>query len=162
MTDDRVCERCTVRPWLLRRLAAHLGPALSRIDAVLSLPDDELIAALAPQRQDELRAELRCYDPGQERARARAAGIERICRCDPEYPATLRVLGEPPAVLHVKGGLERFLELVAEDPIAVVGARRSSPYGQEVARALARELGAAGLTVVSGMAFGIDSAAHSG
>jgi DNA processing protein len=65
-------------------------------------------------------------------------------------------------LLHVAGGLERLLELTAEDPVALVGSRRPSPYGVEVARALGRGLGFAGITVVSGMALGIDSAAHAG
>jgi DNA processing protein len=62
----------------------------------------------------------------------------------------------------VAGGLRRFLELIDRDPVAIVGARKGSSYGLEVARALGRDLGRAGLTVLSGMALGIDSAAHSG
>jgi DNA processing protein len=58
--------------------------------------------------------------------------------------------------------MERFLELADEDPVAIVGARRASPYGLEVARALGRDLARAGVTVLSGMALGIDSAAHGG
>jgi len=65
-------------------------------------------------------------------------------------------------VLHVVGGLERFLGLVEQSAVAVVGARRSSPYGTEVARWLARGVAAAGVTVLGGMALGIDAAAHRG
>ena len=68
----------------------------------------------------------------------------------------------PPAVLHVAGGLERLLELVAADPVAIVGSRRASPYGLDVARSLGRGLAFSGITIVSGMALGIDSAAHAG
>jgi DNA processing protein len=85
-----------------------------------------------------------------------------MCRCDPAYPARLHALEGPPAVLHVAGGLDRFLSLVADDPVAVVGSRRATTYGLDVAASLARDIGSAGLTVVSGMALGIDSAAHSG
>jgi DNA processing protein len=65
-------------------------------------------------------------------------------------------------VLHVAGGLDRFLRLAAEPPVAIVGARLASDYGLEVASSLGRDLGAAVVTVVSGMALGIDSAAHGG
>ena len=65
-------------------------------------------------------------------------------------------------MLHVVGELERFLALLSEPAVAIVGARRPSPYGVTVARSLGRGLGAAGVTVVSGMARGIDSAAHRG
>jgi DNA processing protein len=101
-------------------------------------------------------------DGDEARRRARSAGLELICRCDPRYPPRLRELAGPPAVLHAAGGLERLLELVDRDPVAIVGSRKASPYGLEVARALGRNLGSAGVTVVSGMALGIDSAAHSG
>ncbi len=65
-------------------------------------------------------------------------------------------------MLHVGGGLERFLEVASSDPVAIVGARRASGYGLEVARSLGRGLASAGVPVVSGMAIGIDSAAHAG
>jgi DNA processing protein len=74
----------------------------------------------------------------------------------------LRELPAPPAVLHVAGGLERLLALSDRDTVAVVGARRASEYGLEVARSMARGLSVSGVLVVSGMAAGIDSAAHAG
>ncbi len=71
-------------------------------------------------------------------------------------------LESPPAVLHVMGDAERCLADADSPAVALVGARRATPYGTEVARSLARGLAAAGLVVVSGMASGIDSAAHEG
>ena len=65
-------------------------------------------------------------------------------------------------MLHVAGGLDRFRSLVATDAVAIVGARTASPYGTGVARSLGGSLGRAGVTVLSGMAHGIDSAAHVG
>lgn len=156
------CDRCLARSWLLARVAGHLEQVRGRIELVLALPDGELIAAVGPRQRDGLQAELGEFDAGRARERAEAAGLDSICRCDPRYPQRLRALESPPAVLHVAGGLERFLALAREDPVAIVGARAASDYGLEVARLLGRGLGSAGVTPLSGMAIGIDSAAHAG
>jgi DNA processing protein len=162
VSEPRACPGCLARAWLLARLAGHLDRAGNRIVALLGLGDGELIAAVGGREADDLRAELGCFDPDRARAGCAAAALEPMCRCDPAYPERLRGLGSPPAVLHVGGGLDRFCASVADQPVAIVGARRASPYGLEVARSLGRGLGAAGLTVVSGMAAGIDAAAHVG
>ncbi len=129
---------------------------------VLELDDDRLIEAVTGPQLEQIRRELAALDTQAARDRIAAAGIETICRCERRYPARLRALPSPPAVLHVAGDLERFLELAEEDPVAIVGARRASPYGLEVARSLGRGVARAGVTVISGMALGIDSAAHAG
>jgi DNA processing protein len=160
--DDRACDRCIARAWLLGRLGGHLEHARGRIEAVLALEDDELIAAVAGPQREQIRRELSSLDSGQVLNAVAAAGIETLCRCQRRYPVRLRALASPPAVLHVAGGLGRFLGLADEDPVAIVGARRATQYGLEVARSLGRDLARAGVTVISGMALGIDSAAHSG
>lgn len=129
---------------------------------MLALADEELIDALGGGQRRAVRLELAKLETTELRDRARATGLEMICRCDPGYPARLRELSSPPATLYVAGGLERFLGLVGEDPVAIVGSRRPSAYGLEVARSLGRGLSRAGLTVLSGMALGIDSAAQAG
>ncbi len=159
---EHACDDCLARVWLLARLAAHLDPVRGRIEELLALGSEELIAAVGGEHRASLARELCRFDPAGARHRAASGGVEAICRCDRRYPDRLRSLTQPPAVLHIAGGLERFLGLVDEDPVAIVGARRASPYGTEVARALGRGLGAAGVTVVSGMALGVDSAAHTG
>jgi DNA processing protein len=88
-----------------------------------------------------------------------ARGVRGVCRCDPRYPAALRDLPDPPAVLHFVGD-PALLERPAR--VGVVGSRRCSTYGEEVARQLGRGLAAADVVVVSGMALGVDSAAHEG
>lgn len=158
----RACDPCLARSWLLDSLSGSLDRAGADIEAVLALPDAELIAAVGGRHSGEVAAELDRLDLAQVTAHASAAGVEVICRCDSEYPSRLRSLEAPPAVLHVVGGLERTLDLLATDPVAIVGARRSSTYGLEVARSLGRDLAAAGVPVISGMALGIDSAAHAG
>jgi DNA processing protein len=86
--------------------------------------------------------------------------IRRLRRRDPEYPRLLAAIHDPPAALFVRGaGSETIL---GGSAVAVVGARACSAYGRSVARSLARELAAAGLVVVSGMARGIDGEAHRG
>ena len=96
------------------------------------------------------------------------SGLEAACRHDAAYPARLRDLDDAPAALFVAGGVSRLEGLVGADleqgprAVAIVGTRRASADGLEVARALGRGLAAAGVTVVSGMALGVDSAAHAG
>ncbi len=158
----RACPDCLRRTWLLGRLAGHLDRVRDRVDALLELGDDELIAAVAGAAGGEVAREHRSFAAPAARARAAEADLELVCRCDPGYPQRLRDLAAPPAVLHVIGGVERLCGLLAGEPVAVVGARQASPYGLEIAEGLGRGLGCAGVTVVSGMARGIDSAAHRG
>jgi len=153
------CEDCLAYSWLLARLAAHLEHERARIEPALALGSAELIQALGGSGRAELRREHARFDADEARRRAAAAGLRQICRCDAGYPQVLTDLMAPPAVLHVGGELEFAADT---DAVAIVGARRPSPYGLEVARSLGRGLGAADVCVVSGMALGIDSAAHAG
>jgi DNA processing protein len=75
-----------------------------------------------------------------------------------DYPALLASIPDPPIVLTVRGSLLREDQL----GIAIVGSRRATGYGRDVARRLSRELAAAGLTITSGLARGIDACAHEG
>lgn len=156
------CRDCLRRPWLLSILSGHLDRTGARLAELLELDDEELLSAAGGRQRRRLDHRLAAFDAGASRARAREAGLELICRCEPDYPRRLRDLPSPPAVLHVKGDLERFLALGLGEPVAVVGTRRASGYGLGVAGALGRGLAAAGLAVVSGMAHGIDAAAHQG
>jgi DNA processing protein len=147
---------------LLARLSGHLDKERRRVEEILELSDAELIAALGGACRDVVRGEYARAIPTALHERATAAGLEPLCRCHPHYPQRLLELSSPPAVLHVGGDLERFIQLMRSDPVAIVGARRASGYGLEVARALGRGVASAGVAVVSGMAIGIDSAAHAG
>jgi DNA processing protein len=86
--------------------------------------------------------------------------VIRLRPGDALFPERLRAIFDPPPVLYVRGDGE--LELLARRAVAVVGARSCSPYGAQVARRLGRDLAAAGLVVVSGLARGIDGEAHRG
>jgi len=93
-----------------------------------------------------------------ETGRSGRVATRRVERHDEEYPAQLREIPEPPDPLYVRGTLVRADALA----VAVVGSRHATPYGIGVAETLGAELAARGVTVVSGLARGIDSAAHRG
>ena len=85
-------------------------------------------------------------------------GCRVVIQSDPEYPALLREIYDPPVVLYVKGALtERD-----KNAVAIVGSRQTTHYGIETARKLGYQLAYTGVTVVSGGARGIDTAAHQG
>lgn len=107
-------------------------------------------AILAARGEDPLVAAARC------RASAEDGPWRLICLPEQEYPDQLRELYDPPAVLWVRG------QLPTGPCVAIVGSRSATPYGLRVARRLAGELTEAGVTVVSGLARGIDTAAHAG
>jgi DNA processing protein len=158
---DRACAECLRRAWLLVRLAGHLDNERERISDLLDRADEDLIEAVGGSHAAEVRVEWEAFDADGYRERCTEAGVETLCRCDAAYPAKLWDLAGEPAVLHVAGGLDRFLQLVAKRSVALVGARRASPYALENARSLARGLAGA-VTVISGMASGVDTAAHEG
>jgi DNA processing protein len=160
------CDSCLRRAFLIAhlapRIAGLLGSRERRATGLLGLPEDDLIAVAAGQRVEEALGFLDALDPDAERARLGDAGIVAACSHSPRYPPLLRDLSDPPAVLFGCGRCEA-LSLLAEEPaITVVGTRRASPYGTEVAYALGRGLGASGVPVVSGLALGIDGTAHRG
>ena len=90
--------------------------------------------------------------------RDRTGAPRAIERGDAEYPALLLAVPTAPATLHVRGALVEDDALA----IAIVGSRRATPYGLAVAERLGADLAARGVTVVSGLARGIDTAAHRG
>jgi DNA processing protein len=87
-------------------------------------------------------------------------GFRWVARSDPAFPPRLRSIHDPPPGLFVRG--DAPLDLLTRTSVAVVGARACSGYGESVATTLARELAAAGVIVVSGLARGVDAAAHRG
>ncbi|MBI3324067.1 MAG: DNA-protecting protein DprA [Candidatus Omnitrophica bacterium] len=93
-----------------------------------------------------------------ERQAAQRAGCRIITRLDEEFPASLRTIHDPPLVLYRRGPWPAD----AQPAVAIVGSRRASFYGQQMAERLAYELALRGVTVVSGLARGIDGAAHRG
>jgi DNA processing protein len=93
-----------------------------------------------------------------ELARLAAAGAELLAWGEPDYPPALAALDDAPPLLSCRGRLE----LLTRHAVAVVGARNASANGRRIARELAADLGRAGFVVASGLARGIDAAAHAG
>jgi len=157
------------------RIALNAAPHLSRPAAYRLALEPEL---WADSKESPERLAARTGVPGAQMARALAvaaqagqiaerelAAAERLgatvlLREDPGYPAALNQLDLPPPVLYVLGVPPDFA--AARPAVAVVGSRRADSYGQEVAELFARVLAAAGVTVISGFAQGIDAAAHRG
>ncbi|HKG39843.1 MAG TPA: DNA-processing protein DprA [Conexibacter sp.] len=159
------CRPCLRRSWLIARLSGHIELAWSARRGragLLALEDSELIASLAGDRRATILTEYDRFDDGTARDHCAARGVTALCRCDPRYPSPLQDLPDAPAVLYVCGELERFERAVSTDRVAIVGARRATDYGLQQARGLGRGLAGAGLTVISGMALGVDAAAHIG
>lgn len=99
------------------------------------------------------------HDVERQLQRMERLGVRMVTDDDPEYPADLLHLANPPRVLFVRG---QPLPRRSSQCVAIVGTRRPTPTGEEVAYQLARDLAAIGFVVVSGLARGIDGAAHAG
>lgn len=145
-----------VGPVRVRQLLEHFGdaPAIlraskSQLLQVRCIGEETAQAIAAWETTVGLSAELK---------RIADSGCCIVTQADPEYPESLRQIYDPPIVLYVKG------QLSAKDKnsVAMVGSRMTTPYGIEVARRLAYQLAYTGVTVVSGGARGIDTAAHQG
>lgn len=132
----------------------RLGPPVDAFGAprqrVAELAGDGVAAALV--RFDWRRAAR------EQAAAAARCGARLVLRDDAEYPAPLRAVDLPPPFLLVRGDLRREDGLA----VAIVGSRRATPYGLRMAESLGRDLGGRGVAVVSGLARGVDTAAHVG
>lgn len=89
-----------------------------------------------------------------------ARGLRFLARSEHAFPPLLRAIHDPPVGLFLRG--DAPAELLSRSAVAIVGARACSSYGSHVARMLGRELAAAGIVVVSGLARGVDGEAHRG
>jgi DNA processing protein len=150
--------------WLAISHVPYIGPA--RIERLLqafgslstawSAPAEELRGALESRALSELLAARSRIDPVSELDRLGRRGIRAVHPGHSWYPRLLAEISGRPSLLYVRG------ELVAADDsaVAVVGTRRATPYGRQAAEQIAAELAEAGITVVSGLARGVDAAAH--
>jgi len=163
----RACETCLRRLQLLGVLTPFIekvatGEPGGRSAELLALADDALARAVAGRKAERLLAEAAEADPPVLRRRLREADCWVVCRHHDAYPEALRDAGDAPPALVGRGDPAGLGRLRPEGTVTVVGARRATSYGREIARVLARELAGAGFAVVSGLAWGIDGAAHQG
>jgi DNA processing protein len=164
----RACGDCLRRAWLIGSLSGHIERAVDksipgrRAHELLALSNEDLAEAMARSAAREFLERASSRDP--ERLLAAVAGARAwaCCRHDGLYPRALADLGDAPAVLFGRGDHGSLAGLAASDTVTIVGSRRPSSYGRELATKLGREVAAAGIAVVSGMAMGIDSRAHAG
>jgi DNA processing protein len=167
MNEPRACPECLRRSRLLAHLAPYIervatGAPGSRSPELLRLSNEDLAAAAAPKVAEQILARVAATPERRLLADLLAAHCWACCRHDPLYPVGLEDAADAPWALIGRGDPSLLGRLEPDGAVTVVGARRATTYGREVARAVSRELAAAGLVVVSGLAFGIDSCAHRG
>ncbi|MFQ6066952.1 MAG: DNA-processing protein DprA [bacterium] len=156
------------RDWILLSKLPHLGPRRCRQlvdhfgnpDKVLSASSQALsrIPGLKEKAVTSITHQAHKIKIDQDLKLIEELGIEVISFKDPRYPANLKTIFDPPFLLYLRGRLEKE----DADALALVGTRRATVYGKLTARRLARDLAREGVTVVSGMARGIDTEAHRG
>lgn len=167
MKGPGACSVCLRRARLLAHLAPHIerissGAVGSRSPELLRLSNEDLAAAAAPKVADQVLAQVSAFPEQRLRTDLLAAKCWACCRHDPAYPVGLADAADAPWALIGRGDPTLLGRLDPREAITIVGARRASSYGREVARELSRELTAAGLLVISGLAFGVDACAHRG
>lgn len=145
-----------VGPVRVRQLLAHfhdpvriLKASTEQLARVPGIPFDVAKTISCWESSVDLTGELR---------RIAEFGCHILTQADPVYPDSLRQIYDPPVVLYIRGGLQER----DRQSIALVGSRRTTLYGQETARRLAYQMAQAGVTIISGGARGIDTAAHQG
>ena len=145
-----------VGPVTFAKMIKHFGSA----ERVLGASVSELakIDGIGFKTAERIASTREKFDAGAELELARKLGVWLVNLADERYPTVLKRIYDPPPVLYVKGSLCRQDNLA----MSIVGSRHCSLYGQEQASRFAHFLGSAGFTLCSGMARGIDTAAHQG
>lgn len=151
-------------PRKTRALLEHFGSA-EAVDAA-SLNDLRAVEGVGPKLAETIvggRAEA-ARKADAELARAERQGVALLGVGSADYPESLAQIYDPPPVLYVRGALPRSVygELSTIRSLGVVGTRNASPYGLNLARRFAQALAGSGVAIVSGLALGVDTAAHEG
>ena len=145
-----------VGPKTCRTLLERFGAAGRALDAPESSLRD--VPGVGPRLAEKVARARREVDAAAELELCRRMGVSIVAVGDDGYPPTLGEIPDPPSLLYVRGTIEPSDQLA----IALVGSRKCTPYGLRIAERLASSLARVGLTVVSGLARGIDAAAHRG
>lgn len=158
------CDRCLRGSTALAAVggAVEIMPPYRRPRRILSLEPERLVSEVGGAGGAARLLDLATFDPAAERERIRSLGVLSACRHRGDFPWPDAFVAdpEPPWVLNAIG--DASLLGAAIPSVAVVGARRADGYGLESARRIALESAAAGAAVVSGLALGVDCAAHRG
>lgn len=167
MAEIQACVECLRRSWLLAALGPYIekiatGEPGSRSPELLRLSNDDLIEVAAPKVKGQMLARIEALSESHLANELLAAECWACCRHNDLYPSQLRDAADAPWALMGRGNPALLDGLEPYETVTIVGARRATSYGREVARELGRELAAAGMVVVSGLAFGIDACAHRG
>ena len=153
--------------WLALTLTPGLGPTRGKrlleffgsIEGVLNATLTELEAAGLPTQAAQSLGTGRSVElANDELAKAAAAGVQCVTLDDPAYPSRLRQIYDPPLVLYVRGNVAAL----SQPGIAVIGTRHPTPYGIGMAERLACDLATRSFVIFSGLARGVDTAAHRG
>jgi DNA processing protein len=162
MTRPRACPECLRRAQLLSHLAPYIEKAETHAAELLGLTSPDLTAAVAPRAAEQILAQVEATPERQLRTQLEQSGCWATCKHDPEFPVGLRDAPGAPWALFGRGDPVLLARLRPEGAVTVVGARRASAYGREVARELGRDLAGSGFLVISGMSFGVGACAHRG
>lgn len=167
MPELRACVECLRRSWLLSLLGPYLektatGSVGRRSPELLRLGNEDLVEVVAPGSKEDLLGRVEALEEGWMAAQLEAARCWALCRHDEDYPPGLRDAPDAAWALIGRGDRALLAGLEPRAAVTIVGSRRATTYGREVARELGREVGTAGLVVVSGLAFGIDACSHRG
>jgi len=143
-----------VGPQKMRSLMAHFNSSeeiwQASLDALIQSNVGEAIAG-------KIFTQRLSINPGQEWSKLEKEQVRMIIETDEAYPQLLKEIPSAPYILYMKGEMDLNAPM-----ISIVGSRKYTDYGSQVTYALAKDLAKAGITVVSGMAYGIDSIAHRG
>jgi DNA processing protein len=167
MADPTACVDCLRRSWLLGALGPYVekvatGEVGRRSPELLRLSNEDLVKVAAPKVAEQMLARIDALSEERLLEELLLAECWACCRHGDLYPDSLRDAPDAPWALIGRGN-SKFLDgLEPYEAVTIVGARRATSYGREIARELGRELATAGITVVSGLAFGIDACAHRG
>ena len=167
MAEPTACLECLRRSWLLAALGPYIekiatGEPGARSPELLRLSNEELVEVAAPKVTTQMLARVESLKEPHLAEGLLLAECWACCRHGDLYPDSLRDAADAPWALIGRGDPALLDGLELYEAVTIVGARRATAYGREVARELGRELASAGMTVVSGLAFGIDGCAHRG
>ena len=140
----------------VKRMAQRFGS----LGAILAASEGELldVQGIGPEKARRFCEDMKRLPAEEELARAEKMGVRLVTWVDEGYPELLKQIADPPLVLYVAGDVAAL----DRPAVAIIGTRRASVYGRECAKRFGFQLASAGYTVVSGLALGIDTEAHTG